>query len=153
MDDHDAAPWGRPLALLFIRLILGLIFLMAGFWKVFSLGPLEHARSMFVEPYAETFLPEWSLWLAGSVVPVAELIAGVLVFLGLWRKPAYLALGGVLVLVTYGHLLIEPLYQFHTHVIPRGALLVFLLWAPLGEDRYSVDRILERRRLSRDGGH
>jgi uncharacterized membrane protein YphA (DoxX/SURF4 family) len=31
---------GRPWALLFARLVLGLIFFMAGVWKVFQLGPL-----------------------------------------------------------------------------------------------------------------
>jgi len=107
---------------------------------------MEHARSMFVEPYRDTFLPEWSLWFTGTTVPVVELLAGGLVLLGLWRKAAYLALGGVLVLVTYGHLLDQPLYQFHTHVIPRAALLLVLLWAPSAIDRYSLDELLEGRR-------
>ena len=149
MADDDRDNWGRPFALLLARLLLGLIFFMAGLWKVFTLGPLEHARSLFVEPYAETFLPGWSLWIAGSVVPVIELAAGGLVVLGLWRKPAYLALCGVLGLVTYGHLLLEPLYVFSSHVIPRAALLLLLLWAPSSMDRYSADALLERRRQER----
>jgi hypothetical protein len=41
----------------------------------------------------------------------------------------------VLVLVTFGHLLAEPLYEFHTHVIPRAALMLFLLVMPREEDR------------------
>jgi uncharacterized membrane protein YphA (DoxX/SURF4 family) len=41
----------RAWALLFARFILGLIFFMAGFWKVFQLGPLEHARKYFL-PFA-----------------------------------------------------------------------------------------------------
>ncbi len=45
---------GRPWALLFARLVLGLIFFMAGFWKVFQLGPLQHARKYFL-PFADTF--------------------------------------------------------------------------------------------------
>ena len=40
---------------------------------------------------------------------------------------------------TFGHLLAEPLYEFHTHVIPRTALLVFLLVMPAAEDRYGLD--------------
>ncbi len=137
--------WGRPLALLLARLILGLIFFMAGFWKVFELTPAEHARRMFVGPYADTFLPVWSLWLTGTVIPVVELLAGALVLLGLWRKVGYAALGAVLVIVTFGHLVAEPLYQFHTHVIPRAGLLFVLLWAPLSEDRYSLDELRGRR--------
>jgi uncharacterized membrane protein YphA (DoxX/SURF4 family) len=46
----------RTWAILFARLILGLIFFMAGVMKVFQLGPLEHARKYFL-PYTDTFLP------------------------------------------------------------------------------------------------
>lgn len=133
----DAA--GRTWAIFFARVILGLIFFMAGVWKVFQLGPLEHARRLFVEPYAETFLPRWSLWATGATVPVVELVAGALVLIGWHTRAALLALGGVLVLVTFGHLVLEPLYQFHTHVIPRTALLLFVLVMPRQEDRVSVD--------------
>ena len=117
-------------AILFARLILGLIFFMAGEWKVFDLGPVEHARQLFVEPYADSFLPPWALWTTGTIVPFVELAAGGLLLLGLFPRPALLSLGGVLVLVTFGHLLKEPLYEFHTHVIPRTALLLFLLVMP-----------------------
>ena len=137
----------RAWALLIARAILGLIFFMAGFWKVFTLGPIEHARRLFVEPYAVTFLPAWSLWTTGTVLPLVELVAGALVLLGLRTRPALLALAGVLVLVTFGHLLLEPLYQFHTHVIPRTALLLFLLTMPASDDRLSLDYWLAHKRL------
>jgi hypothetical protein len=52
------------------------------------------------------------------------------------------------VLVTFGHLLLEPLYELHTHVIPRGALLLFLLVMPAAEDRFSIDGWLRRRGAS-----
>ena len=139
----------RAWALLIARWILGLIFFMAGFWKVFSLGPIEHARRLFVEPYVHTFLPRWALWATGTVVPVVELVAGGLLLLGLRIRDALLALGAVLVLVTFGHLLLEPLYEFHTHVIPRGALLLLLLLMPATEDRFSLDGWLRRRATSR----
>ena len=91
----------RIWAILFARVVLGLIFFMAGVWKVFQLGPLQHARLFFVEPYAHTFLPRWSLWATGSTVPVVELVAGALLLVG-WRTcEALVALGGVLVLVTF----------------------------------------------------
>ena len=65
----------RSWAVLFARLVLGLIFFMAGFWKVFQLGPLEHARKYFL-PFADTFLPVWSLWLVGVTIPFVELLGG-----------------------------------------------------------------------------
>ena len=144
MKHTDAT--NRAWAILFARAILGLIFFMAGVWKVFQLGPVEHAWRYFVEPYAQTFLPRWSLWATGVTVPVVELVAGALLLVG-WRvRVALFALGGVLVLVTFGHLLAEPLYEFHTHVIPRAALLLFLLVMARGDDRLSVDQWLTRRR-------
>ncbi len=138
----------RSWAILFARLILALIFFVAGAWKVFALGPVEHARRLFVEPYAHTFLPRWSLWATGTVVPFVELVAGALLLVGYRTRAALLALGGVLVLVTFGHLLTEPLYEFHTHVIPRAALLLFVLAMPAAEDRFSIDGWLRRARRS-----
>jgi hypothetical protein len=51
-------------------------------------------------------------------------------------------LGFVLAIVTFGHLLSEPLYEFHTHVIPRLALLLFVLMIPREDDRFSLDHLI-----------
>lgn len=117
---------------------------MAGVYKVFTLGPAGHVRKWFL-PYEDTFLPVWSLWAVGFAIPFVELAAGAALLIG-WRiRDALLALGAVLVIVTFGHLLKEPLYPFHEHVFPRLALLLFLLVLPREEDRYSLDRALELR--------
>jgi uncharacterized membrane protein YphA (DoxX/SURF4 family) len=138
-------PSDRGWAIFFCRSILGLIFLMAGVYKCFVLTPSGHAREYFVGPYGDTFLPTWTLWVAGTAVPLVELIAGALVLVGFKTRPAMLSLGGVLVLVTFGHLLKEPLYEFHTHVIPRLALLTVVLLMPREEDAISVDGLLRPR--------
>lgn len=130
-------------AILFARLVLGLIFFMAGWWKVFVLGPIEHVR-MFFLPYSDTFLPVWSLWAMGFVIPFVELLAGGLVIIGLRTRDALVALGFVLAVVTFGHLLKEPLYEFHTHVIPRLILLLFVLVMPREADRFSIDHFFGR---------
>lgn len=138
---------GRAWALLFARGVLGFIFLMAGVYKVFQLGPLGHAQKLFVEPYADTFLPVWSLWAMGTVIPLVEFIAGVLVIIGLRTREALVMLGFILVVVTFGHLLKDPFYEFHTHVIPRLALLLFVLMLPPSDDRFSLDQFLARRKV------
>src|SRR5215471_1902759 len=137
--------FNRAWAVLFARLVLGLIFFMAGVWKVFQLGPLNHARKWFL-PYADTFLPVWSLWATGVTIPFVELIAGALVIAGLRVREALIALGFVLAIVTFGHLLKEPLYEFHTHVIPRLALLLFFFMIPHEDDRFSLDTLIARLR-------
>jgi uncharacterized membrane protein YphA (DoxX/SURF4 family) len=139
----------RSWALLFARLVLGLIFFMAGLWKTFQLGPLEHARKYFL-PYSDTFLPIWSLWAVGVVIPFVELLAGALLIIGLRTREASVSLGFVLAVVTFGHLLKEPLYEFHTHVIPRLVLVLFILVMPREDNRFSVD-YLARRRIKEAG--
>ena len=137
----------RAWALLFARLVLGLIFFMAGVMKVFQLGPIEHARKYFL-PFNDTFLPIWSLWAVGFTIPFVELIAGALVIIGLRTRDALIALGCVLVIVTFGHLLHDALFNFSGHVIPRLALLLFILCFPREDDLFSVDRFLWSRDLS-----
>src|SRR5450759_3124663 len=100
ISDATARAW----ALLFARLTLGLIFFMAGLYKVFTLTPAGHVRKWFL-PFQDTFLPTWSLWAVGLAIPFVELIGGALLLVG-WRVyEALLALGMVLVIVPFGQLL------------------------------------------------
>ena len=117
---------------------------MAGVYKVFQMTPAGHVARWFL-PYRDTFLPVWSLWAVGFTIPFVELFGGALLLLG-WRiREALLGLGAVLVIVTFGHLLKEPLYPFHEHVIPRLALLLFLLALPAEQDRYSLEGLRRKR--------
>src|ERR1044071_7447613 len=137
----------RAWAILFARLVLGLIFLMAGVMKVFQLGPLNHARKYFL-PFADTFLPVWSLWGMGVIIPFVELIAGAMVILGLRVREALVALGFVLAVVTFGHLLKEPLYEFHPPVLPCLAFFLFFFLLPRRNDYFSLDYLLWGRKRS-----
>jgi uncharacterized membrane protein YphA (DoxX/SURF4 family) len=149
MSDQPPVRADRAWAILFARLVLGLIFFMAGTWKTFELGPVGHAEKWFL-PFRDTFLPVWSLWAVGCTIPIVELVAGGLLLVGWRTREALLALGAVLVIVTFGHLLKEPLYPFHEHVIPRLALLVFVLAMPRADDRFSLDHFLQ---LARTRNH
>lgn len=126
-------------AVFIARLHLGLLFLLPGVFRVFQLGPIEHARRFFVEPYADTILPTWSLWLTGMAVPFTELVAGVLLLIGLWRGPVLVILGLELAMLTFGHLLVDPFWAMHSHVFPRLALVLFLLVIGPSGDRYALD--------------
>jgi len=137
----DEPPTGMTWAVFFARVVLGLIFFMAGVYKVFQQGPVGHVRQWFL-PYSDTFLPVWSLWAVGLTIPFVELIGGAMVLVGWRTRVGLIALGFVLAIVTFGHLLKEPLYAFHQHVIPRLVLLVFVLAVPPEADRFSVDGVL-----------
>jgi uncharacterized membrane protein YphA (DoxX/SURF4 family) len=134
----------RAWAIFFARVVLGLIFGMAGWGKLFQMGAVTHAHRYFVDPYATSWIPTWLLWTLGLSIPYVEFAAGWLVVLGLLTRPALLSLGAILILVTYGHLLKDFLYEFHTHVIPRLILLVFVLAMPRGDDVLSLDHLLRR---------
>jgi uncharacterized membrane protein YphA (DoxX/SURF4 family) len=139
-----ASATDRAAAIFLARGILGTVFFVAGVYKTFMWGPVAHARELFVVPYANTILPEWSLWLTGTTVPPVELVAGGLVLIGLWTRPALLALAAVLVLVTFGHLLVSPTASIFMFIMPRSALLLVVLLHPADADRYSVARLLRR---------
>ena len=134
-----------PVAVFVGRWILGLLFLMAGYWKVFVLTPTEHARQFFVEAFAESWIPEWLLQFLGLGIPVLEFAAGLLLCLGLRAREALIAVGLLLIVTTYGHALQQPLFDIAGHTFTRLALIVFLLLAPVGSDRYSLDYWLSRR--------
>lgn len=138
--------WMRSWAVFCARVILGLIFGMAGWHKVFVMTPAGHAAEYFTGPYADSWIPYWMLYGAGVTVPVIELVAGWMLVVG-WRiRDVMIALGLVLILVTYGHLLNAFLFNFNGHVIPRLALLAFVSMVPRAVDRFSLDAWLTSRR-------
>jgi thiosulfate dehydrogenase [quinone] large subunit len=134
----------RAWAILIARTLLGLVFFVAGIYKTFMWGPLEHARVLFVEPYAQTYLPIWGLWASGAVIPFIELIAGGLVLVGLWTRPSLFVLGGILLFVAFGHLVRQPGTSLNAFILPRSALLLIVLLTPAAADRYSLDSLRRR---------
>jgi uncharacterized membrane protein YphA (DoxX/SURF4 family) len=128
------------------RWILGILFLMASYWKVFVLTPVEHANQFFVEGFAETWIPEWLLYVLGLSIPLLELAAAILLCVG-WRlREALIALGLLLIITTYGHALQDPFFDIDGHTFTRLALVILLLLAPAGSDKYSLDGWLAARK-------
>ncbi|MEM7154534.1 MAG: DoxX family protein [Myxococcota bacterium] len=146
MHDDDGRVTGAGWAALFARWVLGLMFGMAGYWKVFELGPTAHAQKLFVDGFASTWIPTAVLWATGLAIPFVELIAGAALCLGLRVRESAIALGVVLVMVSYGHLLQEALYDTTHHIFPRLVLLLFVLMIPPVHDRWSIDGWLRGRR-------
>jgi len=72
------------------------------------------------------------------------LIGGLLLIIGLWRKWALCLLGIDLLIVSFGHGLMEPIWDLQ-HVIPRAILLIFILAAPGEWDKWNTDDILWHR--------
>lgn len=133
--------WAR----LFARVMVGTLFFMAGWWKCFELTPMAHARGAFVEGYTETWIPALLLWGLGLAIPVIELVAGALLIVGWRTREALITVGFVLLIVTYGHVLTEPLYSIKDHILPRGLLMIIALVLPADADKLTVDSWLAQR--------
>ena len=118
------------------------MFLVAGVHKVFIMGPLVHAKTLFVDPYAGTALPLWGLWASGTVVPFLELAAGALTLIGLFTRPSLIILGSILVFVTFGHLVTAPMFVANSFILTRTALLLVVLVLPSEADSLAMDRVL-----------
>lgn len=130
----------------FSRVMAGLLFGMAGYYKVFVMTAQTHAQRLFVEGYAETWIPVFLLWTLGLAIPYVELIGGWLLVVGWRRRTAAVMFGLLLLTVTYGHALKEPFFNISTSVLPRFLLLILVLLWDETVDRWSVDGWLARRK-------
>lgn len=130
----------RAIGVFFMRTLLGLIFLMQGYGKVFSWG-LEGVYQNAFASYEETWIPIFLLKLTAYFTSYVELIGGLLLLLGLFRNWAYIALGLVLLIVSYGHGLSSPIWDLQ-HVFVRAVFLISLLLLPKDWDQLHLDRFV-----------
>ncbi len=139
----------RAIAVLTIRLILGLIFLMQGFGKVFTWGVEEVYRADYFYGTFKDLLPDFIIHSTAYYTSYVELIGGLLVVLGLKRDYALYALASVLVIVTFGHGLADPIWDL-SHVIFRLILLPAILIIPKEWDRFTLDNLILKFRRNTD---
>jgi uncharacterized membrane protein YphA (DoxX/SURF4 family) len=132
----------KAVAVLTIRLLLGFIFLMQGYGKVFTYGMDMVYQGFFLETYKD-LLPEFLIYGTAYFTSYAELICGLMLVIGLKRDYALYTLAAVLIIVTFGHGLVEPIWDL-SHVMPRAILLILLLLLPKEWDKFSVDTLLSR---------
>jgi uncharacterized membrane protein YphA (DoxX/SURF4 family) len=130
----------RAAALLFTRMLLGLIFLMQGYGKIFTYT-VPRVYNMFFKDFEKTFLPKWLIVTTAYYTSYIELICGFLLIIGLFRQCALYLLAIDLLIVSFGHGLVEPIWDLQ-HVIPRAILLITLLLVPQQWDKWHVDALI-----------
>jgi len=130
----------RAAALLFVRALAGIIFLMQGYGKIFT-WTVPVVYSKFFTDFEKTFLPKWLIWGTAYYTSYVELICGFLLIIGLFRKYALYLLCIDLLAVSFGHGLLEPIWNLQ-HVIPRAILLLTILLAPAQWDRWNLDKMV-----------
>lgn len=139
---NTGTPLNRIIGVFTMRVLLGLIFLMQGYGKVFTFG-LDGVYGGFL-PYEEK-LPTFLVKFAAYYTTFAELICGFLLVIGFFRNYALYALGAVLLIVSFGHGLSSPIWDL-SHVFPRAVLLIALLLLPQEWDQWHLDRLIRKNR-------
>jgi uncharacterized membrane protein YphA (DoxX/SURF4 family) len=129
--------------LFFIRVLLGIIFFMQGFGKVITMG-VSKVYELFFKNFENTFLPKWLILSTAYYTSYVELVCGFLLVIGLFRKYALYLLAVNLLVVSFGHGLMEPIWDL-SHVMPRAILLTAILLLPMQWDKWNLDSLLNRK--------
>ena len=96
---------------------------------------------IFFNDFEKTLLPGWLIWATAYYTSYVELICGFLLIAGLFRKYALCLLAIDLLIVSFGHGLLEPIWDLQ-HVMPRATLLIAILTLPGRWDKWNMDNLL-----------
>ncbi len=132
----------KSVGILTTRLILGFLFFWQGYGKVFKFGIDNVYNNFFKETYKD-LLPDFLVLATAYFTTYVELIAGFLLVIGLKRDWALYLLAAVLVVVTFGHGLAEPIWDA-SHVLVRAIFLIPLLLLPKEWDTFSIDYFIRK---------
>lgn len=127
----------RSVGVFTLRLLLGLLFLMQGYGKVFIFGVEQVYQNYFLAQYQDV-LPLNVLRITAYYTSYAEIISGLLLLMGWKKNLAYYLLASVLIIVSFGHGLAEPIWNTQ-HVFVRAVFLIALLIIPNEWDKFSLD--------------
>jgi uncharacterized membrane protein YphA (DoxX/SURF4 family) len=136
----------RAAGIFFTRAFLGVIFLMQGYGKLF-IYTVPRVYQMFFKVFEATFLPVWLIRSAAWYTSVVEFVCGFLLIIGLFRQCALYLLAIDLFIVSFGHGLMEPIWDLQ-HVIPRAILVITLLLVPRQWDQWHIDRLIKKEEKS-----
>ena len=108
---------------------------------MFSIGVLNLYENGF-KAYEDTFLPTFLVKFTAYFTSYGELIFGLLMILGLFRKLSYYGLGLILLIVSFGHGLQTPIWDLQ-HVFIRSVFLIFLMMT-FDKDHVTLDKFWQK---------
>jgi uncharacterized membrane protein YphA (DoxX/SURF4 family) len=129
----------------FIRVLLGVIFIMQGYGKVFTLG-VKKVYEMFFSTFETTFLPKFLIVSTAYYTSYVELIGGFLLIIGLFKKQTLYFLAANLLIVSFGHGLMEPIWDL-SHLFPRAIFIATLFFLPASWDKWNIDSLINKKDL------
>jgi len=105
---------------------------------------LSQVYDRFFKEFESTRLPNWLILTTAYYTSYAELIGGLLLIAGLFRKQAMYLLALDLLIVSFGHGFMEPIWDL-SHVIPRAVLLAALFFLPQSWDYWNLDALMKKK--------
>ena len=129
----------EAVALLFARVILGILFFMQGYDKIFNISlreVIETTRQGLSRFKLPGYVFTWSVYFTSY----AQWMGGILLILGIFKLATLCVLCVSMVVAVAGMSLAQPLVDLK-HVFPRIVLILFLLLYPFSADVYSLDQL------------
>lgn len=127
----------KDVATLLLRLLLGVLFLVAGLGKF---GDLASFRGYFHQEFDPTFLAGPVLVLFGYALPFVEVAAGALLVLGLFTRPALVLTALTLIALFLGKIVVRD-GQTAAFIAVYCLITVYALRCA-ENNRYALDRLL-----------
>jgi uncharacterized membrane protein YphA (DoxX/SURF4 family) len=124
-------------AALLARVFLGCLFFFQGYDAVFKVK-IKHIVETIEYDFSQKGIPRFLTVLAAWFTSCTELVAGLLLILGLFEYPALYLLGFNLVIAAVGFGINTPMWNTR-HVFPRLMLILFLLVIPQSWNTVSLD--------------
>ena len=129
----------RSIALLLMRVVLGILFFFQAYDKIFKLG-IENVINTFRQALSGTFLKGRLLDSVVYISSYLEMIGGAMLIAGLWRDQVLYILGADLLAVALIFSLIKPMWDLQFY-FPRLVLLITLLLCPHEWDSFTLMRL------------
>jgi thiosulfate dehydrogenase [quinone] large subunit len=131
----------RALACFFLRITLGVNIALHGITRIFLSGVAQFVNATLTQ-FQNTPLPAWQVRAFATLVPYAELLIGVLLFVGLWTRWALIAGALLMMALIFGTglrsewnlLFLQMFYSF----------LYFVLLMCRQYDSFSIDGLLRK---------
>ena len=129
--------YSEEVAVLLIRLMLGILFVIQGYDKLVNIG-LKETAIVYEREIHIKFLPKWAYTATAVYSCYVEFFGGFLLILGLFKNIALVFLGADLLLVALAMGMLNPVWDMK-FVMPRFLLLILLLILPDEWDFFSLD--------------
>lgn len=130
-----------PAAMFLVRVMLGVLFFMQGYDKIFRIG-ISITTETAATPGTDRIFGRNVFRMAVLVSSWIELGGGALLILGFQQDIALILLSADMLVAGIAFSLMKPMWDMQFY-FPRLVLLVFLMIAPPGWDIWSIDWLVK----------